>query len=334
MTSLSIWFALLLMVAVVIVLLPWLASKEAMPASTKRKTLVAALSLPLLSFGAYAYLGTPQFAEMSTSKAPPKTVTLVDKLAEKLEKNPKDLASWVLLGRSYMATESYHEAVKAFEKAYALDPNNLAIILPLADALAITHAGSIEGRSYELLKQALDIDPDNTIALWLLGIAERQHGDAKQALVYWRKLYTLLPPEHSDRKIIAGYFAQMNRPLPKESHQELKPLPAVDKIEIGLTFSEAIKQKLAGHLVFVVIKNSNGQPMPLAAKRLLGAALPSSIVMTQADFLLPNTKLVDLKTYVVGVRVYEGNQMDASKLVYRNEVPSRQGLSETFILDF
>lgn len=217
MTELSGWFALLLMVAVVILLLPWLRAKEAFSKKSQRVLMASVVFLPVASFSIYLYLGTPQFAEMSTMKPPAAQVTLVDKLAAKLEKNPKDIQGWILLGRSYMTTEDYHKAVAAFEKAYELDPKRLSVLISLADALAITNAGNLQGRPYKILQQAYAINQENTTTLWLLGIAERQKGKKVQAAKYWLKLYYLLPDDHPDKKVIRQYFTAMNIPLLEKS---------------------------------------------------------------------------------------------------------------------
>ena len=122
----------------------------------------------------------------------PKQVTLVEKLEQKLQKNPKDLNGWLLLGRSYMVTKEYPKAIRAFEKAYVLDSHNLSAILQLADAVAISQDGNLIGRPYQLLLHAYELDDENQMALWLLGMAEKQLDNPESAALYWQKLYQLI----------------------------------------------------------------------------------------------------------------------------------------------
>ena len=50
--------------------------------------------------------------------------SMVDRLAARMEKNPGDLEGWLKLGRSYQVLEEYDKAVRSYEKALALAPDN------------------------------------------------------------------------------------------------------------------------------------------------------------------------------------------------------------------
>jgi len=50
--------------------------------------------------------------------------SMVDRLAAKMEKNPGNLEGWLKLGRSYRVLGEYDKAVRAYEKALALAPND------------------------------------------------------------------------------------------------------------------------------------------------------------------------------------------------------------------
>lgn len=50
--------------------------------------------------------------------------SMVDRLAAKMEKNPGDLKGWLKLGRSYRVLGEYDKAVRAYDKALALAPND------------------------------------------------------------------------------------------------------------------------------------------------------------------------------------------------------------------
>lgn len=205
MTTLSIGLAALLTIALLILLVPLaMRSKLVNDLLSKRALIAIALFIPLFSMGSYFALGTPEFAEISTEKPKPEMVTLVDKLEEKLKKNPKDIKGWLLLGRSQMITENYQEAIVAFEKAMVLEPHNIDAILPLADALGVVNGGSLIGRPYQLLLHAYDLEPENKMALWLLGMAEKQQGKNKSAIKYWQTLYQLLPDNSEDKTTVAS----------------------------------------------------------------------------------------------------------------------------------
>ncbi|MDX1353599.1 MAG: tetratricopeptide repeat protein, partial [Thiomicrorhabdus sp.] len=133
MTNLSIGLAALLILALALLLLPLSQKQRATKDKTIQKSvLIIGLFIPLFSIPMYFILGTPQFAEMAAQQSPAPVQTLVDKLQAKLQKKPNDVDGWLLLGRSYEVTKEHDKAIYAFEKALALQPNNLQAILPLA----------------------------------------------------------------------------------------------------------------------------------------------------------------------------------------------------------
>jgi cytochrome c-type biogenesis protein CcmH len=50
--------------------------------------------------------------------------SMVDRLAIRMENNPKNLEGWLKLGRSYVVLGEYDKAVRAYEKALALAPDD------------------------------------------------------------------------------------------------------------------------------------------------------------------------------------------------------------------
>ncbi|QKK11208.1 MAG: tetratricopeptide repeat protein [Pseudomonadota bacterium] len=117
---------------------------------------------------------------------------MVTRLAERMEKNPDDPTGWVMLGRSYLVMERYAEAVQAYAKAYALASDQPELLADYAEALSMAAGASMAGRPVELIREALRLDPENTKALWLAGIAAYQ-GERASAVAVWRRLASLLP---------------------------------------------------------------------------------------------------------------------------------------------
>lgn len=109
-------------------------------------------------------------------------------LAKRLEQNPGDAAGWAMLGRSYVNLERYGDASNAYAKAAGLKPDDADILTEYAFALAMTNGRKLQGRPAELIKQALQIAPENPKVLQLAGTAEFEAKNYKQAIVYWEKL--------------------------------------------------------------------------------------------------------------------------------------------------
>lgn len=109
-------------------------------------------------------------------------------LAKRLEQNPGDADGWAMLGRSYVSLERYGDASNAYAKAAELKKNDADILTAYAFALAMTNGRKLQGRPAELIKQALEIAPENPKVLQLAGTAEFEAKNYKQAIVYWEKL--------------------------------------------------------------------------------------------------------------------------------------------------
>jgi hypothetical protein len=90
----------------------------------------AAIVLPLFSAGMYLTVGSPQAAGIEPTAHASKPVvaasrnktvgsvsSMVDGLAARLEENPNDSKSWLLLARSYKHLKRMPEAQKAYERA-------------------------------------------------------------------------------------------------------------------------------------------------------------------------------------------------------------------------
>lgn len=369
MTTLAIWFAILLVAALALLLWPLLKHKT----STKNHKVVYGILafVPVFSMGLYFYLGTPQFADIQKTMIQPEVVTMVDKLEQKMAQNPQDINGWLLLGRSYMIEENYPKAVQAFERALKLDPNNLNALLPLADAIAVQNNGNLTGRPYELLKTALPLAPENTMTLWLLGMAEKQREDKSQAIDYWLKLYDLLPPDHADRTTILGLLssvgyipgiATLPQPTRAAPNADLTPSNAdnsatkntqamktepekraerkPDTTTFVLIIEEQFIQQHPEATLFLYVKEPKGMPMPIAAKQIPLNRLPagkSQIVLTKDDTIMPNRQIKDFKEITLGYRVMDKASIDQGKILLKQEqtvLQENQGGMAEFIITY
>ena len=71
-----------------------------------------------------------------TSTLLPDVNTMIERLAARLASSPDDVQGWRTLGWSYVNTGRYDDAVKAYAKAVALDPNSPEIARLYEDAKA------------------------------------------------------------------------------------------------------------------------------------------------------------------------------------------------------
>lgn len=351
MTTFSMGLALLLIISLLLLLIPLAKKSGGNKDKITPKSLIAiGLFIPIFSITTYFALGTPQFAEVATNQAPAPMQTLVDKLETKLKQKPNDFDGWLLLGRSYSVTEEHNKAIHAFEKALSLQPNNLNALLPLANAIATHQSNSLVGRPYQLLLKAYSIAPANQMTLWLLGMAEKQKGNPGLAKTYWQALYQQLPNDSKDKNevqiMLASLEGQTDKLINKQQAEEETKLTSQinqnihphhqnteDGIKITFELDKQTKQKIANATVFIYAKQPQGMPMPIAAKRLKGKNLPNTVVLSQADELIPNRTLKQFNSLILGVKISQGDA-NSKNILYQKELKTQNNGELNLIIRF
>ena len=181
--------------------------KPLKPAKEGRGAVYAvALGLPILAVAFYLRIGNPYEVPTQVTPSAPATAPAengqfsqqrieanVAALAKRLEQNPGDSDGWKMLARSYTSLGKYGEASAAYEKATALKSDDADLLADYAFTLAMASGQRLQGKPVELIKKALQLDPENPKAQELAGSAAFEAGDYKQAIDYWQKLLKSVP---------------------------------------------------------------------------------------------------------------------------------------------
>ncbi len=166
----------------------------------KWPTIWIATGLPLCAILLYLLVGSPLALYLPEANQGQPQLTqkdiegMVERLADKLKKEPNNAEGWQMLGRSYAALQKMPEALAAYKKALELSPNNAQLMVDYADLLAFQNK-SIRGEPMRLIQQALKIEPNNLKGLALGGTAYFELGDFKKAEEYWTKAKNLVPAD-------------------------------------------------------------------------------------------------------------------------------------------
>lgn len=257
--------------------------------------------------GLYFVWGTPQAITYTVNASPLENpvkqmedllITLEKKLAEK----PNNPEGWLLLARSYKSINKMDLAVQAYQKLIEINPDSVnkdgQTLTEYADALAAVQK-SFEGRPNELLLQALKLDSENVMTLWLLGSAQMNNKNYSQALKYWLKLRSLLEVGSEDRKVIQGVIDETvslgnfpanpddgkftgkiveNITQAKVNNGALKPQSAEDTTNVNPQINQpillsgafeidnSVTQNLKPNLKLLIIVRPVGERMPIATK--------------------------------------------------------------------
>ena len=303
-----------------------------------------AVAMPIAAVLLYGTLGVPRAIEMArvppaTSGAPDphaganpgqeppmsdkQILAMVDSLAQKMQQNPDDPRGWILLARSQNALGRYIEASAAFERAAALLPKDAQLLADFADTVVMTQQGRFEGKPYKLIKQALQIEPNNMKALALAGTAEMRMGNRAASLKHWEKLQTLVPKDSADYREVEAIIAEVkttkadvpaatvpppSAPVVATSKPAVEsPAKSAVKVTGKVVIAANVAAKLApGDTLFVFARAKEGPRIPLAVMRTPAPkadAFPVAFELTDAMAMAPGMSLSSFSEVVIEARI-------------------------------
>ena len=270
--------------------------------SSKITALGLCLFIALLSAGFYFALGdATRIAQTNTQQ--PMTQEGVEKMvaqfAAKMEQDPANLQGWVMLARSYRILGRNQEAAKAYERAGSFIESDPQLLADYADVLATNANGSFSGKPLQLIKQALKLDPNNLMALWLSGTASYAAGNYKAAVQIWEKLAQQVPPGTEDARSIEASIADARAKGGLSSKASVSTKGVSGKIEI----STDLKSKVKSGDIVMVIARKPGERMPVAVLRTGISDFPMNFSLTDALAMNPSAPLSQLSEASVEVRI-------------------------------
>ena len=270
--------------------------------SSKVTVIGLCIFVVLLSAGFYWSLGdATRIAEQGAQQ--PMTQESVEKMvaefAVKMEKDPSNLEGWVMLARSYRILGRNEDAAKAYERAGNFMDSDPQLLADYADVLAANANGNFTGKPLKLINQALKLDPNNLMALWLSGTASYTTGNYKAAVQVWEKVAQQLPPETEESRSIQASIADARAKGGLPSKTVVAPKGISGKIEI----SADLKSKVKPSDILMVIARKPGERMPVAVLKTSVAEFPMSFSLTDALAMNPNALLSQLSDASIEVRI-------------------------------
>lgn len=252
----------------------------------------------------YAWSSSWDWPETGQAESP---AAMVAKLARRLEKEPDDLAGWLMLGRSQTALGQYPLAVRAYQRADRLESGrNAEAVLGMAEAMMLQADGKMDDRSARLFERALELDPAWGKAQFFAALAAQRRGDIPLAIARFESMLAAQPPEDV-RSIIEQQIAVLKAEPTGLAAGSAVPA-AEDKAggpSIGLTVSvaPALSSRVTpGATLFVFVRTPGRPGPPLAVKRL-PAVFPASVTLTAADSMVPGLAFADGQTVEVSAKV-------------------------------
>jgi len=249
--------------------------------------------LPIAALFLYQQVGSPLGIGVSGKPQPENVhpagganpmVEMVARLEQRLQENPADLEGWILLGRSYKTMQQYEPARAALLRAYQMAPDDPLVMAELAEAqLFASGQPEFSEETLDLLRRALEMDPEQQKALWLLGIAASQDGDDALAVQYWQKLVGLTDPASP---VAQSVQEQIDRARDRLGIAAPEPPVADGGFEVRVSVDGATPALPEQAVLFLIIRDPAAPVPPLGAKRVARPEFPLVISVTDADSMM------------------------------------------------
>ncbi|MEY8203485.1 MAG: c-type cytochrome biogenesis protein CcmI [Bermanella sp.] len=237
---------------------------------------------------------------------------LLARLDRKTQKTPLDVESWYLLGRIQFEMGNYKEAVKGFNGVLINLPSDAkddqaVAMAQLAQAQFFAAGRTLSSATKSLLEATLAINPQETTALGLLGVAAFDKEDFMTAIKYWQQLLALMPAANPNALAIQeGINKAMEQLSPSQQAILQKEEAAKPSASIIVTvdLAPSIRALVPAQAdLFILAKAQDGPAMPLAVKRLTNAKWPLTVVLDDSMAMMPALKMSNFEKIIITARI-------------------------------
>ena len=295
--------------------------------SKKTISIILLLVIPVFVISVYSFIGAPNSIEklvlvsdLKNTKSDSEKLVSVEQMLKRVERrlldDPNNSDDWLMLANSYVVLKRYPEAIRAFENLYRLKGDDPSLLFRYADVLAMANSGIFAGKPSELIKKALQLDPQNTMGLWLAGLVAYEEGEVKKAINYWENVLPKLEIGSEEEKNIRKYieFAKENNNISIQNNDSITQ----EKIEYSLKLSIELSPNFTNinknKAVFIYAKPINSpNNMPIIVLRKTVADLPLLVEMNDSMSMLPSNKLSDYKSVQVLARISNSGNAKSEK---------------------
>ncbi len=175
---------------------------------------IAVLAVPLLSWGIYAGLGSPEItdqplhARLSKDPSDSTAEELVRRAEEHLRANPSDGRGWDVLAPIYLRMNRPTESATAYRNAMRILGATARRESGLGEALVAEAGGVVSSEAVDAFERALRYEPADPKARFFLASAMAQEGRLEEAADAWRQLASDMPSDSPWQGAVAAALEQ------------------------------------------------------------------------------------------------------------------------------
>ena len=285
-----------------------------------RFALCAAFLIPLASSLVYISQGSPGLksnpvqtanrGQANIDEIPPEVKIEINKMRERLEKNPKDLETWVTLGRTYFRSHKFERAAQIYMQATTFFPENAELFARAGEALVFGSNGAVVPAAELAFKRSLQIVPKDARSRYYLALGAQQNGRLREALKQLSELAADSPPNAPWQDALKQRIASLSEQISEAAEnsgplnngvQEAQtrtntviPGPSREDIAAAQELSSEDRQQMIRSMVERLASRLEENPSDLngwrrlaRARKVLGQKAEEKVALGKIASLLP-----------------------------------------------
>tara|TARA_B100001778_G_scaffold310705_1_gene293089 strand:- start:191 stop:1420 length:1230 start_codon:yes stop_codon:yes gene_type:complete len=293
--------------------------------SKKIISILIFILVPVFVLTIYSYIGSSNSIELlatntSSQELSNDNLVSVEEMLKGVERrlidDPDNANDWLMLANSYVVLKRYTDAIRAYENLYRLNGDDPSLLFRYADVLAMANSGIFKGKPTELVKKGLQLDPENTMGLWLAGLAEYEEGRINKAIDYWQRVLPKLEKGSDEEKNIKKYieFAAKENNISLDNSVVEKTNLSEYSIKLNIELSSDFSAVDINNTVFIYAKPVNSNiKMPIVVLRKKVSDLPLELSLDDSMSMLPNNKLSGYESVIVLARISKTGNAKSEK---------------------
>ncbi|RUM97324.1 c-type cytochrome biogenesis protein CcmI [Pseudaminobacter arsenicus] len=216
---------------------------------------VAVLVVPLMSWGLYAALGSPDIpsqpleARLTQNPADSSVDELIARAEGHLAANPQDGRGWDVLAPIYLRLGRFDQAVTAYKNAIRLEGASAAREAGLGEALTNAGGGIVSSGAQQAFERALVLEPAQPKARFFLAVALLQDGKSAEAIKAWETMGAELPEGSPWREPVAQALAEAQSRIAATEAKEPAAGPTQAEMDAAASMSSGDRKAMIETMV-------------------------------------------------------------------------------------
>lgn len=218
---------------------------------------------------------------------------VAERIRQRLQAAPENAAYWLLLARFEQEAGDLPAALAAYRRVLEREPEAASVRAEYAQALFFAAGNLVTEEVRAEAARVLGEQPDNPLALSLRGIDAFQQGSYQAAIDAWQRVLDTAP-DSAEAVALGTAIAAARARLGVDA-----PAPLL-RVSVALAPAVSAAPELP---VFVYVREWQGPPMPVAARRLRVADLPAEVAFAAEAGLDPQRPLGSIDRFEVIARL-------------------------------